>query len=251
LSSAHQTHIFLDSSVVLAHLTEQHRKVLDKLKKDTAKHHLDCAVSNSVIEECEKKMRGLTDFLGDILTDLIKNKVSKQRNINNRSLSEPIDYHDLLAIEQAFFQIYPKRGTILDLKTIETLVVDFFDKESSSEKPLNLIEGLIQLNALILKLISDINTRLDIAIRIRHELAKPLNVAPKQTDVALLEVIGLDSDDAKHIASAIEAQRNGYCTKAVFVTVDYSTILTHQADILNKLQIWCTDPLYAAYHAQT
>lgn len=246
---------------MLAHLTGQHQKVLEKLKKDIAKGGLDCAVSDSVVGECEDKINMLTDFLGRLLVEIIKEKVSGQRRVHKRSSNEAIDYRDVLAVERAFFEVDPHyviksiggrfaKGGLLDLKSVEALIVDFLDVESSSKQPPDLPQAIVRLNALILKLISDLKMMFDSAIRIRHDLAKPIKIVPNPVDVAKLSVIGLHNDDANHIASAKEAEREGVCGRAVFVTVDYSTILPFQTDILNKIGIWCCDPLYAAYHTR-
>ncbi len=256
MSSA-KSHLFLDTSVVLAHIVQQNRETLCKWNNDINKYLLVCSVSDSVVNECETKIRQLTDFLGQIGT-LITQQISRQRSVDKRSPDEPINGTDLLAVERAFFEAHPvytamvkqfAKRPILNLKVVEALIVDFLDRAYRSKEPPTLGEALIQLNALVLKLKADINTKFDSAIRIRHELATPLDITPNPLDVAQLQFIGLRPNDATHVASAKQAERNHHCSKAVFVTFDYATILRYQIDILQKISLWCSDPLYAAYHA--
>jgi hypothetical protein len=253
--------LFLDSSVVLAHLVQQHQRVLGRLRKDVVAYNLECVVSNSVVEECQTKVQGLKDLLGQLLAEVIKDKIARQRGIDNRLLEDPVDHRDILAVERAFFELTPAyiRNNVpgrfgvspfFDLKTVETLIVEFLDAEMLSGKKPSLTETLVGLTALILKLFADINVGFDSAIRIKHELARPIAMTPDQTEVSALIRTGLSLDDATHIASAMKVRKNGVCTNCLFVTVDSRTILVHQVSILNAFNIWCCDPLYAAHHAQ-
>ncbi len=244
---------------MIAYLTNQFQKIIDKLKKDVGKYNLKCVVSNSVVNEYERKIQGLTDFLGNVVLEIVKDKTMKQRTVDKRSPDELIDRHDILAVERAFLELHPDylrrrtgqtRNPVLDMKTVEAFVVEYLDKEISSANPPKLSEVLVGISSLALKLIAELRLKSDLAVQVKHDLATSINITPDPNDLVTLITLGLSQEDAAHVASAAKAQRDGSCRKAVFVTVDYSTIIApYQIAILDKLKIWCTDPLYAAYHA--
>ena len=234
------------------------------MKKDLTKHHVECAVSNSVMNECNTKMNELGTFLRELLVSLISDQVTAKRKRDGRLEKDPIDSRDMLAIEDAFRQIYdgigiasvmsgkyPMMKSIPDLGPIEAFIVESFNEASGSKKPPDPMQWYIQLTAWALKRVAEINLNLDRAIRIQHEFAAPCPAMPALDDITKIQNAGLSKDDAAHIASALGAQRSGLCRKAVFVTVDYKSILKHRSAVKNDPQVGltCTMPLYAVHHA--
>ncbi len=234
----------------MSHVLNQNQTIMTKFTKDIPKYHLNCAVSSSVKSETVYKVNQLIQFLDKALIVTIKNTMAKQRKLDKRKDSEPIGIRDFLAVEAAFYHFYLYGAGIADLKAIETFVVCYLENKLSSNPPITPQTAFIEMVAWVLKRISDIRTALDKAILLKQELAKEYTITPNQADVIMLEGFGLDKRDAEHIASAKQAQRGGICSKAIFVTLDYTTIITYQTRIFNEpqLAIWCTDPLYCAYH---
>lgn len=240
--------LFLDSSVVLGYVVQQHKTKLDKLSADITALKLVCGVTDSVESECNDKIKDLTEYLGTVIMGVIGVQVSKQRATNKRSLNDPVDRRDILAMELAFRDMYSGKRNILDLQTVEIFMENGLEAMMKSPKPPNYYDAIQNLTALVIKYMTEVRVRYDTLIAIGHTLANPYTVAPDAKDVTSLQLIGLEFSDAQHVASALQAQRCGKCKKAVFVCLDYRTVLKYQIDILNKLAIWCTDPLYAAHH---
>lgn len=234
----------------------QHQKKLHKLSADIATAKLACHVSDSVESECSTKIRGLRDFLGQVIMSVIGDRISAQRTSVGKSLDDPIDKGDIVAVEMAFREMFagkhklPSSPTtnVLDLQTVEVGMVEALETMISSANPPNFYNAVMELSKFVLKYTTDVKTKYDAMIAIQHTLATVVAVTPNSGNTALLQTLGLAHPDARHVASAYEAQKSGICKKAVFVSLDERTILTFQSDVLSKLGMWCTDPIYAVHH---
>jgi hypothetical protein len=217
------------------------------------------------MNECNTKMDELGTFLRELLVSLISEQVTRKRKQEGRQGKDPIDSGDILAIEEAFREIYegvgiaremwgnyPVMKSIPDLGPIEAFIVESFNEASGSKQPPDPMQWYVQVSAWALKRVAEINVNLDKAIRMQHEFAAPRSVMPDPDDVTRIKKAGISQEDAKHIASALQAQRSGSCSKAVFVTVDYKSILKHRSAVKNDpgVGITCTTPLYAVHHAE-
>lgn len=256
MSSSTSTAFFLDSCVVLGYVVGQHQKKLGKLSADIAASKLACCVSDSVESECATKIRGLRDFLGQVIMGVVAAKVETQRRSVGRSLDSPVDHRDVVPVELAFREMYagdhklPSSPTsnVLDLQTVEIGIVNVLETMIHSPKPPDFFAAMTELTKFVLKYTTDVKTNYDVMVAIQHKLATVVTVSPSAGDTALLETLGLTLPDARHVASAYQAQKSGVCKKAVFVSLDFRTILIFQIDVLKALGIWCTDPIYAVYH---
>lgn len=257
MPSPTSTILFLDSSVVLGYVVGQHKTKLSKLSTDIAASKVSCGVSDSVENECSTKIKGLTDYLGKMIMGVIGGQVAEQRKSVKQSLDASVDKRDIVAMELAFREMYAGKhklpssptSNVLDLQTVEIFMVNGLESMVKSSSPPNYYVAMTKLAALVLKYMTDAKTSYDTLIAIKHTLATVHTLSPDTNDITSLELIGLEHPDARHVASALQAQKSGACKKAVFVSLDYRTILKFQFDILNKLGIWCTDPLYAIHHS--
>ncbi len=203
------------------------------------------------MSEIRDEIQELIAFLGKDMITLLKNQMTIQRAKHNRKVTDPVDLLDFLAIEQAFSALRHSGGkSVPDLYAVECFVVSFFEALYTSKAHADLNMALTKLASWTLKRISALKLDLDKAVLISQEYARTISVTPNSSDITTLQSYGLSSKDPDHIASAKQAERNKQCSKAVFVTLDYKSILKYQVSILNyAIGIWCTDPLYAAYHA--
>ena len=162
------------------------------------------AVSDSVLNECNTKMNELGTFLRELLVSLISEQATRKRKQDGRQEKDPIDSGDILAIEEAFREIYegvgiaremsgnyPMMKSIPDLGPIEAFIVESFNEASGSKQPPDPMQWYVQISAWALKRVAEINVNLDKAIRMQHEFAAPLSVMPDPDDVTRIKRAGI------------------------------------------------------------
>lgn len=243
---------FLDANVVLSDIVKENTNRIEKFKKDAYNYGILCYISNSVKEEIKEKIQRTTDFLGNILRQTIKYQLEEFRKKRKISLSDPIDPDDIKALEVLFSYYH---DTIRKTKTamptpfsiVEEWIISFLGEKIDKGIAINIDELLAELVKNLLKITSSITDLYDYLVEFEKGYLKVKNISPDSRLIRSLEQLGFHKKDATHIASVIlyQLQTN---EKAVFVTLDFSSILSKREELRKKLKLECSDPLYAIYH---
>jgi len=243
---------YLDSCVVLSEILGQNASRMRKFKEDVEKYSITCYVSKSVIKECKDKLAKTTDFLGNVLKDVIK--VSLEGIISPRKLDTAIvSNNDFHIIKETFLTVN-QTARNFDLVTdpfqvIEEWIVEKMEKEM--EKPKNKRVTLDKFVKRITAVILEETTRLVSNFERLVELEADYIVKSNQTeDPQVLQILvnnGIEQSDATHISVVASHQKN-VGGKAIFLTFDYKTILRRWKQIKRLTQVVCCDPIYGLSH---
>ena len=173
----------------------------------------------------------------------------KKRNIPPTA---PMDSKDVKVLEDLFFYYQnavrtTKVGLPSPVSEIEEWAISFLGEKLDKGVAIDVNQFLLELIKNLLKLTSSIEDLYDDLVTFQKSYVKKKSVTADASTINQLQAIGVHDPDYYHIASAISHQ-NSNNEKTVFVTLDYSSILTRRHIIRKKLRIECCDPLYALHH---
>lgn len=225
---------------------------IDKFKHDVNVHVIPCYISNSVEEECDKKVEDTLNFLGTIVRDTVRIQLEESRGKRGISPESPITSEDVIALEELFLAFhYAARTTKTALpspiQTIEEWIITFLGEKLEQGVSIDISQFRRDLIKRLLALTSSIEDPYNELVTFERSYAKKINVTVDVPIVNSLHRIGVHEPDSTHIAGAINHSTNTQ-QKTVFVTLDYSSVISKQDKIKRLLNIVCCDPLYAIYH---
>lgn len=245
---------FFDSSVIIAEILGEKNRRVTKIKKDASEHFINCFVSESVVSECNNKILGAADFIGQVIKNTIGVNLIQMRNRKNLPLNSTLDKNDIIELERSFKLIYDttKRENYLTnpIRVIEEWAITLLDERILKGVNLTIDQFILQLVTATLKITGQIENLYKQLITFEKGFVTKVSVTMDPLLLAeitkSLGVMGIHDPDSKHIASAIfYKEKNDIET--VFVTFDYS-ILKNKDEIINEFRLICSDPLYAIYH---
>lgn len=243
---------YLDSCVVISELLDENKERMDKFKRDVKNYTISCYVSETVINECKKKVTKTVDFVGNLLSNIIAGYLEKLGTPYQRDLAvTPISNDDLHIIRTAFLEI-GSNARKFDLfsdpfQAVEEWIVEKYEGELDKAKKPTIYSLLTQLTAIILKEVNSLQSDFESLIELEASYIVQSIEIPDPLISAILVNNGIHQTDADNISVISSHQKNNH-NKAIFLTFDYSTILRNWAKIQNsnvKLNnINCCDPIY-------
>lgn len=239
-------YLFLDSCVILSEILGQTIGRITKLKKDIIGQHLvKCFFSDSIKVECDKKMKKTTDFIGRTLKESIETTLLERRKTNP---STPLDYQDILALEDIFtvWRMSAKGGPLISpIEAIEEWAITFLGEKVTQPTPVDTHTFLLELTKRTLLLMAKVQSPYDELITFEKGWLQKTDEIPDPEAIKAMSQIGIHMDDVNHIAVAVNRIKHG--ERAVFVTMDHR-ILSRREEIFARVKIKCSDPIYAIYH---
>jgi len=225
---------------------------IEKLKKDSDFHSIPCYVSDSVQKETEQKVKETTDFLGNAIKDTILIHLEDSRKKRKIPVSDPMTNDDIRALEELFsgFQSAIRTTTLAlpnPLSLIEEWVISYLSEKLDKGILIRITDFVRELVKSILQLASTIQDSYDYLITFEKSFVRKKTVPLDSRITSTIEMLNIHAPDSDHIASAIVSQVNT-SEKTVFVTLDFSTILSKRDDIRMNFGLECCDPLYALHH---
>lgn len=242
----------MDTCVILSDILKQNTPRIEKLKKDSSFHNILCYVSDSVEKESYEKVQETSSFLGNVVRETIKYSLLDARKKDNISLTDPMSSYDVKVLEDLFsFYHNAVRTTKIGLPSpvsmIEEWTISFLGEKLDKGVTIGIDQFLTELVKKLLALTRFFEDLYDNLVTFQKSFLKRKTVALNAQTIDKLKALGIHEPDYYHISSAIDHQTNSK-EKAVFVTLDYASILNKRHVILKKLGIECCDPLYALHH---
>lgn len=243
---------FLDTCVILSDILNENTPRIEKLKKDSSFHNIPCYVSDSVGQECYKKVQQTSNFLGNIVRETIQYSISESRKERGISSTDPITSSDVKALEDLFAAYHAairttKIGLSSPLALIEEWAISFLGEKLDQRATITISQFLIELIKKLLELTSSIEDLYDHLVTFQRGFIKTTNITLDSRVVSSVKTLNIHEPDCDHIASALMYQ-TGKRGRTVFVTLDFSSILDKRHEIAKHLGIECCDPLYALHH---
>lgn len=241
---------YLDSCVVLSEILGQHSARMTKFKKDVKEYEITCYVSESVMKECEGKIKKTTDFLGGILKDVIivyLEGIRSPRKLDTAKVSND----DLHRIKEAFLTVN-QTAREFDLITdpfqaVEEWIVEKLEREIAKPKGITLDEFVASLTATILDEINKLQSDFERIVELEADYITKSNQTPDPQVAQILVQNGIHQPDADHISVVASHQKN-VGEKVIFLTFDYKSILLKWDRIRRVSNIICCDPIYGLSH---
>jgi len=244
---------FLDTIVVLSEILNEDATRIDKFKKDVDFHRIPCYICSSVERECKEKIESTLDFLGNVVRESVKFVLEESMRHRHVPTTSPIASEDIIALEELFSTLHGAARAIRPvplvnpIRIVEEWVTIFLGEKLEQGATIDISQFQRELVAKLLLLTSSIEDPYDELVTFERSFAKKISISTEATIVDSLHGIGIHDPDAIHIASAVAHQTNNH-EKAVFVTLDYGSIIAKQDEIKRVVNIICCDPLYAIYH---
>ncbi|MEM2130633.1 MAG: hypothetical protein QXZ70_08565 [Candidatus Bathyarchaeia archaeon] len=222
-----------------------------KLKNDAQSHNIPCYFSTSVEKEIQEKVIATTNFLGTALKDTILIHLEDSRNKRGIPVEAPVNNEDIKALEELFNGFHSAIRTCGSLphplSFIEEWVISYLADNLDKGTSIGIADFVKELVKSVLKLTVAIQNSLDFLITFEKGFVKKKSVPFDSRISASIEKLGIHAPDSDHIASALANQCIA-SQKTVFVTLDFSSILSKRKVILLNHKIECCDPLYAMHH---
>lgn len=243
---------FLDTCVLISDILNENSPRIEKFKRDIDSHGIPCYFSDSVEREIEKKVKDTTDFLGKAIKDTISIHLEDSRERRRIPVSDPMTNDDIKALEELFFGFQSAvRSTSFalpnPLSLVEEWVISYLSEKLDKGITITISDFVMELVKSILRLTSSIQDSYDYLVTFEKSYIKKKTVPLDARLTSSIETLGIHTPDSDHIASAIISQGVGK-EKTVFVTLDFSTILSKRDNIWTNFKIECCDPLYALHH---
>jgi hypothetical protein len=240
--------------VILAEVLGERKQRISKIKEDARKHSITCFVSDSVVSECNQKIVGATDYIGNVIKNMIKGDLVQVRNRKKLPLNSPLGKDDILELEKSFKLIHDstKREHYLTnpIRVIEEWAIISLDEMLSKGVNLTIDQFVSQLVAKTLKVTGQIENLYKQLITYEKGFITKVSVTKdpllSAKIIKSLNEIGIHDPDSEHIADAIYYKKKNDA-EVVFVTFD-DGILKNKDKIMNEFGLACCDPLYAIYH---
>lgn len=225
---------------------------IEKLRRDCDFHHIPCYISDSVKEESYKKVQQTLDFLGNIVRETMKYSLEESRNKNSIPITNPMNSNDIKALEDLFSMYHSAvRTTRVGLPSpiglVEEWTISFLGQELDQHVSITIPDFLRELVKKLLVLTSSIEDLYDDLVTFERRYVKTRTVTLNSRIVGKVQSIGIHGPDCDHIASVlIDETKLGI--KAVFITLDFTSILRKRHVISRRLGIECCGPLYGLHH---
>lgn len=242
----------MDTCIILSDILKQNTPRIEKLKKDSSFHNILCYVSDSVEKESYDKVQGTCSFLGNVIRETINYSLLESRKRRNISSTAPMTSYDIKVLEDLFSFYHnavrtTKVGLSSPVSMIEEWTISFLGEKLDKGVTIDIDQFLVELVKKLLALTRFFEDLYDNLVTFQRGFLKTKTVALNAPTIGKLKALGIHEPDCYHISSAIDHQTNSK-EKAIFVTVDYSSILNKRHVILKQLGIECCDPLYALHH---
>lgn len=198
-------------------------------------------------------MNDILDFIGDSIL-LLKMHIAgeKSRTQNEIVLGEQDLVLVELLIKDRFNELSQKahlEGRQIPeieqqfLRTLEESLVEFLEGRFRESASLHMEE----IDNFLAKCLSDFTIIQEVFKEYRRRLCPIIDIEPDTGEIDNIKKIGIPTKDSVHIASAMEHALS-HKLSAVFVSVDYRTILCYQEELYQKLAIQVCDPIYVYQH---
>lgn len=243
---------YLDACVVFSELLNENVARMNKFRKDVKDFQIPCYISQTVVSECEKKIKKTIEFLGNVLSNAIIGYLEKIGTINERDLATtPVSNADLHIIRNAFLEIN-KNVRMFDLLTdpfqaVEEWIVDNFEIELKKPNQTMVINLLTQMTKVILKEINNLESSFETLVQLETSYILQSDEDTNPLVSANLVNNNIHQPDADHISVITNHQKNKV-EKAIFLTFDYKTILVNWVRIQQGNHVLrsinCCDPIY-------
>lgn len=243
---------FIDASVIFSEILQENIARLEKFKKDVDSHKVQCFFTDSVKGECDEKIEKTQNFLGNIIRESVAVAFEYSRRDRKVPFGSPVTPEDIVALEELFSSIH---GSVTraalpltsPIQIVEEWIITLIGERLERGIELSIPQLLVELVKKLLLLTASIRDPYDELVTFERRFAKRNDIIPDASAINSLESLGIHDPDATHIACAVcYSMKSGQ--KSVFVTFDYSSILSKKDAIKNKLKQICCDPLYAIYH---
>ena len=237
---------------MISEILNENNPRIAKLKRDIDSHGIHCYVSDSVEKETAKKIKETTDFLGNAIKDVVLIYLEESRRNRRIPVFDPLTNDDVKALEELFYgyqSAIRTTGIALPnpLTLIEEWVVSYLSDKLDEGTSITIADFGKELVKSVLQLSGNIQNLYDYLVTFEKSFIKKKSVALDSRITSAIERLGVHAPDSDHVASAILNQ--GITKeKTVFVTLDFSTILSVRDSIRMNHDLECCDPLYALHH---
>ena len=244
---------FLDSSILVSDFFGKFKSRIEKLWNIRKIHSIPCYISSSVEKECNEKMDDILNFIGDNIL-LLKMHIAGEKSKTQHEII--LGEQDLVLIEllikDRFNELSQKahsEGRQIPeieqefLRTLEEELVDFLEGKFKESASLHMEE----IDNFLAKCLNDFLFIREAFKEQRRSLSQMIEVEPDSRTVENIKRLGIPTKDSFHIASAMKYALSNKLS-AVFVSVDYRTILRFQEDLYQNFGVQACDPVYAYYH---
>jgi len=243
---------FLDTVIILSEILKENVPRIDKFKKDASLYGIPCYICNSVEQECDEKVEATLNFLGTVLREGVRVHLEESRKKRGISIASTITSEDVIVFGEIFSLFHravkaAKLSLSNPIRIIEEWAVTFLGEKLEQGVAIEISQFLTELVKKILKVTSSIQDPYDELVTFERSFTKKIGIAIDPSIVDSVKGIGIHDPDATHLASAFSHQTSKN-EKTVFVTLDYTSVLSKQDYIKRLLNIVCCDPLYAIYH---
>lgn len=234
---------FFDANIILGEVLGQFRTKIEKLKRDVREKGIACFASSSVIEECDKRITGTVNFIGQYIIEFLKLWFEEKGLPPSTQISN-IDIRDL----ENFLNFYGRRNLLNDpITEIESWMVNELEKLRKEQPSLDINTFIVKMTAEVLKAASSVQLRYS-SLKTTGTFITIKTIIPDNRIVdELKNMAGLHDDDAEHIASVSSYQLSNMST-SVFVTLDRRTVLFYKDAIFKIAKANCCDPIYAIHN---
>ena len=253
LPSTQQYCCFLDSSILVSNFFGKFTSRIERFLNIKTKYAVPCYISSSVDGECEEKINNILDFIGDNIT-LLEMRLAGEKTRTQHEIV--ITEQDIILVELLISDLFKElsqkareEGRQVPeieqqfLRILEESVVDFLEEKFKENASLTMKE----LGNFLAKCLDDF-VNIKEAFRIqRKSLAQKKDITPDSRIVDEIKKLGIPTKDSYHIASAIDyAASNDF--SAIFISVDYKTILNFREELYKQFKFQVCDPVYAYHH---
>lgn len=248
---------YLDSCVILSKLLLENEHRTSHFFTKSEIENVQCVMTNSVYEECDKKITDSFDYVmnmikGEIISDFINFLKGKGKTIDDK-----ISKDDINDLENIFIYRYygpkkmGKKEASKPLKSaimgIEREMIYFFEEALAKEEVMNIkdvIKEMVNIIQLYLINLKDNYDDLEITdnIKLYNDDFDPLDIEDLE-GIRNNKYLRVHKADAIHLATAIKHLEKGD-DKIVFVTYDYG-LLGVRSKIFLSYGLVCSNPLYA------
>lgn len=244
---------FLDSNIPISDILNEKNPRIEKLKNDSRINNICCYISDSVKQEITDKVTKTTDYLGNVVRQIIHLTLEESRRNRGIDLATPMTSEDIRVLEDLFASFHnvirwSDASLLSPISAIEEWAISFLAEKFDQGISIDIHKFILELTMKLLKFSSDMQDIYDHLIEFEKGYIKTKTIVPDPQIVIALNNLGLHAPDDFHVASAYFYQTNN-SENVVFVTFDYKTILQKRYSIWNmNILIKCSDPLYAIHH---
>jgi hypothetical protein len=242
---------YLDSNVIFSDILEQNKSRIKKFKDDVANFNITCYVSQTVADECKNKIDKTADFLGNTLNQIIVTYLEGIRTSPRDLKVTAPSNDDLKTLQDAFLTINQNArefDLISDpLQAVEEWVVVELDKEVVKPTGITLNNFILSLTMMVLMKVNNLQADFEKLVEMESDYVKKSSENPDQTIINKLVAEGVHRPDADHI-SVVGVHNSHHTDKAIFLTLDYKSIILRWVKIRKLTGIECSDPIYGLSH---